>query len=179
MTTFTIDTDHNITAYGSAEEAASNPEAEQFSSAKQLGKLAEKWPGTRLVEVWNSLPGQKPVKKFTNRKAAVSRIWTAIQSLAPDSAPQVPAVAPKKARAAKRASGEENATGVRAGSKTAQTLDLLKRDGGATLAEIIELTGWQAHSVRGFISGALGKKMGLTVESVKRQDGQRVYSIAK
>jgi hypothetical protein len=119
------------------------------------------------------------VKKFTNRKAAVSRIWTAIQSLAPDSAPQVPPVAPKKARAARGANGEDKATSLRAGSKTAQTLDLLKRDGGATLAEIIELAGWQAHSVRGFISGALGKKMGLIVESVKREDGQCVYSIAK
>ena len=38
-------------------------------------------------------------------------------------------------------------------------------------------TGWQAHSVRGFISGALGKKMGLRVES-KQDNGERVYSIA-
>ena len=40
-------------------------------------------------------------------------------------------------------------------------------------------TGWQAHSVRGFISGVLSKRMGLTVESVKRQDGKRAYSVAK
>ncbi len=79
MTTFTIDTDNNITAHASAEDAASNPEAEQFNSARQLGKLAEKWPATRPVEIWNSLPGQRPVKRFTNRKAAVTRIWTAIQ----------------------------------------------------------------------------------------------------
>jgi hypothetical protein len=39
-------------------------------------------------------------------------------------------------------------------------------------------TNWQAHSVRGFISGALTKKMGLTVESFKRPDGARVYRIA-
>jgi hypothetical protein len=39
-------------------------------------------------------------------------------------------------------------------------------------------TDWQAHSVRGFLSGALRKKMGLTVESAKRQDGERIYSIA-
>ena len=41
MTTFTIDTDNNITGHASAEEAARNPEAEQFNSAKQLTKLAE------------------------------------------------------------------------------------------------------------------------------------------
>ena len=40
-------------------------------------------------------------------------------------------------------------------------------------------TGWQAHSVRGFISGSLGKKMGLTVDSFKREDGERGYRIAK
>ena len=38
-------------------------------------------------------------------------------------------------------------------------------------------TGWQAHSVRGFISGALGKKMGLTVNSIRREDGERVYTL--
>jgi hypothetical protein len=39
-------------------------------------------------------------------------------------------------------------------------------------------TGWQAHSVRGFISGVLGKRMGLTVESAKCEDGKRTYSVA-
>ena len=46
------------------------------------------------------------------------------------------------------------------------------------LVDSMKTTGWQAHSVRGFISGALGKKMGLTVNSVRREDGERVYSIA-
>jgi Protein of unknown function (DUF3489) len=46
------------------------------------------------------------------------------------------------------------------------------------LVDSMKATGWQAHSVRGFISGALGKKMGLTVDSVRREDGERVYSIA-
>ena len=64
MTTFTIDPQNNITAFGSTKEAKDNPQAERFSSSKELGHLAEHWPGSRLVEIWNSLPGQKPVKKL-------------------------------------------------------------------------------------------------------------------
>ena len=58
-------------------------------------------------------------------------------------------------------------------------MELLRRKGGATLAEIMEASGWQAHSVRGFVSGTLGKKMGLTLESSKGENGGRVYRIAK
>lgn len=55
----------------------------------------------------------------------------------------------------------------------------MRQTKGATLAEIMEATSWQPHSVRGFVSGTLGKKMGLAVKSEKREDGTRVYSIAK
>jgi hypothetical protein len=85
MTTFTIDAENSISAFASTGEANNNnAEVEHFSSAKQLNRLAAKWPATRLVEIWNSLPGQKPVKKFTSRDKAVARIWEAIQTLVPD-----------------------------------------------------------------------------------------------
>ena len=88
------------------------------------------------------------------------------------------AKSPKKAKAAKKApKSAKKATGARDGSKTAKVLELLKRKDGATLAEIMRATDWQAHSVRGFISGTLGKKMGLTVTSTKAEDGERSYSI--
>jgi hypothetical protein len=51
-------------------------------------------------------------------------------------------------------------------SKTVKVLDLLKRPGGVTLKELMKATGWQAHSVRGFLSGIVGKKMGTPVESL-------------
>ena len=76
---------------------------------------------------------------------------------------------------AKSAKGRKPA--ARDGSKKATVLGLLQSKNGATLAEIMMATKWQAHSVRGFISGALGKGMSLTVNSAKRQDGERVYSI--
>ena len=94
-----------------------------------------------------------------------------------------PAAKPKKATPAKPAvkapKAAKKVEGARAGSKTSAILDLLHRAKGATLAEIVEATSWQAHSVRGFISGTLGKKMGLAVKSEKREDGTRVYSVAK
>jgi hypothetical protein len=74
-------------------------------------------------------------------------------------------------------SGAKQADGAREGSKTAKVLELLKRPGGASLKEIMKATAWQAHSVRGFLSGTLRKKLGLAVESAKAQDGERTYSI--
>ena len=65
----------------------------------------------------------------------------------------------------------------RAASKGAKILEMIGRAKGATLAEIMKATEWQAHSVRGFISGALRKKMGLAVESTTGADGERSYSI--
>ena len=61
-------------------------------------------------------------------------------------------------------------------SKTTRVIALLRRPQGATLQAIMKATGWQTHSVRGFISGKLKKKLGLKVRSVKRE-GKRVYSI--
>ncbi len=77
--------------------------------------------------------------------------------------------APSKAKLARK-----TAAGRR-GSKTAKILDLLKRPGGVTLKELMKATGWQAHSVRGFLSGTLGKKMRTPVESFKSGDGERSY----
>ena len=56
-------------------------------------------------------------------------------------------------------------------------LGLLKRREGATLKELMEATEWQAHSVRGLLSGTLRKKMGLNIESDKSAQGERTYSV--
>ena len=66
---------------------------------------------------------------------------------------------------------------AREGSKTAKVVGLLKRPGGATAKELMKATGWQPHSVRGFLSGTVGKKMGLFVSSTKGEDGERTYSV--
>jgi hypothetical protein len=61
----------------------------------------------------------------------------------------------------------------------ARVIALLEKPKGATLAELMKATGWQAHSVRGFLSGTLRKKMGLRIESAKRGHGERAYSISR
>jgi hypothetical protein len=196
MTRFSIDAENSITALGSQQ---ADFEGEIFASQQELADLAATWPANRLIEVWNGIPGLTAVKKFTSRKSAVARIWKAIQSLDSGSPAEQATTAPKgankrkvaakqpkkakstvKAKAAKgkRAKGGGKPAVARDGSKKAEVLGLLQRKGGATLTQIMKATGWQAHSVRGFISGAFGKKMGLTVDSVRRDDGERVYSIA-
>ena len=125
---------------------------------------------TAKTKATKGKPPAPPAKAKSAKKAARAK-------KAADSAPQAPTVAPKKAKAGKRASKAEKPATAREGSKTAQILELLKRPGGATLKGIMAKTGWQAHSVRGFISGTLGKKMGLAVESAKGENGERTYSL--
>lgn len=194
MTTFTIDCDNNITAFASLQQAqaAGLAGAEYFSSEAELAKLAASWPvaGTRgrrsskLMELWNSLPGVAPVKKFTDRQTALARIWKAAQALttpvAPQGAPDAPKAkgSKKKATAAKKAApARKGGKPPREGSKQAEVLELMRRSKGATLVEIMKATGWQAHTVRGFVSGTLTKKMGLKIESFRNDDKERTYRL--
>ncbi len=127
MITFTIENEtDNITARPTAQEAEAVPNAERFRNEAGLAKLATNWPTARLVAIHNSLPGVSPVKKFTDRKTAASRIWKAIQCLRqslpdqaeaqasaeaqPDAtatpvAPQTPDVPPQKANSTRRPPG--------------------------------------------------------------------------
>ena len=80
MKHFTIEAEtNNIMVHGSAKEADAVPNTERFSNEVALAKLAANWPVARLVEIWNSLPGETPVRKVKDRATAVSRIWKAIR----------------------------------------------------------------------------------------------------
>lgn len=191
MATFTIDSDNNITAHAGLPAGA---ESQSFSNPKELAKLTSDWPLSRLVEAWNSFAGVtpfddlKPVKKFTDRKAAVARIWKAIVRLSPDATPEAADVAPLEGKARKmparrkqrhtaRVAAKRAAPAGREGSKKAEVVEMLRRAKGATLAAIMEKTGWQAHTVRGFVSGTLIKKLGLKVESFRTEEKERAYRI--
>jgi hypothetical protein len=193
MKSFSIDRENHMAAL-----AGSKGTENAFRSEAELYKLTAGWPVSRLVENWNGIPGFTAVKKFTDRKTAVARIWKAIQNLgsnvaaqapnlAPAETPAVPASIPaKKAISAKHVAkagkpGRKpplTAAVARPGSKTAEVLGMLRHPRGATLQQLMHATGWQAHSVRGFISGTLGKKMRLPVISTKGDDGLRRYSLA-
>jgi hypothetical protein len=233
MKIFTIENDtNNITLHATVQEAEAVANAERFRNESGLHKLAADWPAARLVEIWNSLPGVTPIKKFKDRQTAVSRIWKALETLGqtapavaepapvpeatpvPDqteeasvtaeptavssepapatpAAPQAADVAPAEATSTKKATARKAAPkapkapkaaevaksdGPREGSKMAQVIAMLQRENGATISEIMASMGWQKHTVRGFMAGAM-KKAGFSVESFKPEGGERTYRI--
>jgi hypothetical protein len=200
MKTFTIDEQNNITAFGTQEEAAATTATpfDSFSNQKELTELVATWPAERLVAIWNSLPGAKALKSFKTTKIAAGRIWEQVQSLGETPKPkaerkakagaQAAKGAPAKGKASKNATPAkeapkgkkaakiEQSEAPREGTKTAQVVALLQRKNGATLKEIMEKMGWQRHTVRGFMAGAM-KKAGYTIESFKSEKGERSYRI--
>jgi hypothetical protein len=130
-----------------------------------------------------------------------SKIWDAIQGLGKAAEPTKPKAdnkakagakaangAPAKGKAtekatptksapkAKKAAKKEEIAGPHEGSKAAQGVAMLQRKNGATLPEIMEKMGWQKHTVRGFVAGAM-RKAGFAVESSKPEGGERTYRI--
>ena len=196
MSTFTIDSDNNITAYAGPEQVTPNEGTglTQFASPAALAKVAADWPLSRLVEIWNSIPGHRLVKKFQDRNKAVARVGSAIQPLAGhsetaarQSEPRTAAAKPPKqreptekdglAKGAHRVQQARDAAADRP-NKKAEVIRLMQRAKGATLAEIMQTTEWQKHTVRGFVS-LLGSQGGLPIESTKNAAGERTYKIIK
>jgi Protein of unknown function (DUF3489) len=161
---FQVTAEDHIRVMNENGRADGNPSENTFASEKEWEELANDWPMKRLVEIWNGLPGVEPVARFTDRKTAVRRIWRAVQPQAGQPA--------KPARGGPK-SGPRPV--FRDGSKAAQVCTLLSRPQGATLNEIRSETGWQAHTVRGFISRNLSKP-GRKVRSFERA-GERVYRL--
>jgi len=112
--------------------------------------------GTRLLALWNALPGVEKRRKVGDRESLIDQLWSAIEAL-PEPEPQSEAKRPSKQDA---------------------VMAMLRRPEGATVDEVVRATGWQRHTVRGVFSGTLKKKLGLIVASAKEKRG-RVYRIAE
>jgi Protein of unknown function (DUF3489) len=132
---------------------------QQVTSFEEWRTLAGAWPLKRLVALWNDLPGVLPVQKFTNREIALERIWRFLH--------------PPEQTTPRKAAEQKNP--FREGSKAAQVYALLGRPEGATRREIEQLTGWQRHSVRGFLSAGV-RKQGYKLRLFLRA-GERVYRL--
>lgn len=122
-------------------------------SLQKQGLLQER-PATPTEEFWREDEGQRLTLVITD--AGLQAIGVEPEEGTSDTAPPA---------------------NVRPGTKQALLIALLQRDQGASLGEIGEATGWQPHSVRGAISGALKKKLGLSVASEKIESRGRVYRI--
>src|SRR5436190_23920437 len=98
--TFATDDQNHITIQG--EGADLIPGLTRFRSQQELEALTAQWPTSKLVDLWNGIPGSTPVKKFTNRSIAIRRIWTMLErKIRPE--PTSPATKPKVAKSNKKA----------------------------------------------------------------------------
>jgi hypothetical protein len=109
----------------------------------------------RLLALWNALPSVEKQAKVGDRNTLIDRLWSAIEAL-PDPEQQSDTKRPSKQHA---------------------VIAMLQRPEGATVDEVASAMGWQRHTVRGLFSGALKKKLGLTLASANEERG-RVYRIA-
>ena len=106
----------------------------------------KRFPLSRLLAIWNALPGVEPVNRFRDRKVAVKRVWTAFEALP---------------------------IGASGTSKQDRVVAMLQRPNGASIDDLMAATGWQRHSVRGVLSGVVRKKRGLKITTVR--EGKQLF----
>ena len=122
-------------------------------------------------------PEKAPSKQAASQKKGAPKSQKSAKGGKPKAATRKKTTPAKKTtKAAKKTDKPRESAGPREGTKTAQVVTLLQRKNGATLTEIMEKMGWQKHTVRGFMAGAM-KKAGYTVESFKSEKGDRTYRI--
>ena len=126
-----------------------------------------------------STKSNSPKKARTRVKAAAKPAKAAAKNPAAKKAVASPKGKASCQRAGRRPSVKTKPAAARECSKKELVIRLLRRKEGATLGEIAKATGWQKHSIRGFVSGQLIKLIGLTVDSSKNAAGERVYRITR
>jgi hypothetical protein len=131
-----------------------------------------------LNRVWrNDEDGRAILLHITDAGLAAIGIEPDSGDSAPAGADAVPTAEPPQDAPAE-ADRAPKARTPRTGTKQAKLIEMLRAEDGATIEEIVAETGWQAHTVRGAMSGALKKKLGLTITSEKIDGRGRVYAIS-
>jgi hypothetical protein len=185
MKSYYIDADEKIQV-DRAVNGRVKKDGRHFTSEQEWTRMAAGLPMARMVAIWNALPGVTPVERFTSRARAAKRIWKAIGRLEANggivtsqaTAQPEQRVNKRPARAARGSQRHLRETPEPPNSKKAQMVALLKRDQGASIDQLVLITGWQKHSVRGFLSGTMRKKLGLRIVSSRNEGGARIYRIA-
>ena len=144
--------------------------ADISSTARQTAATATQAAPVALEKAASTKPA-------STRKGA-HRARTGAKKAATKSSNKTAAKQPARTAANKAATTKAEPAVPREFSKKQVVLELLRRKDGATMGEIAKATGWQNHSIRGLISGTVGKRMGLKVESSKSASGERTYKIA-
>ncbi|SFC00055.1 DUF3489 domain-containing protein [Tropicimonas isoalkanivorans] len=130
-----------------------------------------------LNRIWrNDEDGNAILLHITDAGLAAIGVEPESGGSAPTDADEAPSAEPPQDAPA-GADPAPKARTPRTGTKQAKLIEMLRAEGGATIEEIVAETGWQAHTVRGAMSGALKKKLGLTITSEKVEGRGRVYAI--
>ena len=158
--------------------------AKVVSALLKRGLIAETATDSRtkadaaLNRIWrNDEDGRAILLHITDAGLAAIGIETDGDDSAPTGADEARSAEPPQ-DAPTEAAPAPKARTPRAGTKQAQLIEMLRAEGGATIDEIVEATGWKPHTIRGAMSGALKKKLGLTITSEKIEGRGRVYMIA-
>jgi hypothetical protein len=157
--------------------------AKVVSALLSRGLIAETTTDSRtradaaLNRFWrNDEDGRAILLHITDAGLAAIGVEPEGRDSAPAGSDEAPtAEAPKDALA--EADPAPKARAPRAGTKQAKLIEMLRAPDGATIDEIVAETGWQAHTVRGALSAALKKKLGLMITSEKIEGRGRVYSL--
>ena len=151
-------------------------------AAEKTSESGDQPAEVALPEVASDSANEQPAPEATQDAVVVEETLGSVGAQAPNVAPAAAepsnetTPAKKAPKAKKAAKAPKSEAAPREGSKTAQVVAMLQRKGGATLVEIMDKMGWQKHTVRGFMAGAM-KKAGYTVESFRPEGGERTYRI--